>query len=659
MNVQRAIAIAITALLLIGLIGAATVTAKDYSLSSKKIPPGQTTKPTTAVTTVATPTVRATSPITDPITETGQTPFNGPHAIPGRIQAEDYDNGGAGIAYYDTTAGNTGGSDRLNEAVDVRTISGITDIAYIYDNEWTEYTVTAATSGTYTANFRVGSTKAGHTVVVTVDGTAGCTVNVPITGNYSVYATASAPLNLAAGTHVIRLNYRNTLDPTISQSIDWFEIVSASVTTTPVPTATTPVPTTTTPTPTTVPPTAYTTIDPAMSSTQATSMVAAARSAGSAQLASMQAAAHAWTVPARAVPAGAVNAQLRGLKADSVTDNTAALQALLNSVAAGSTIYFPKGTYKINGPISITKPVTMFGESGTIFNCQGATQYVFNINKAGSASAPMSGVTFTGMVIEGPGVETAPAMIYGRYLQNFKVTDVKIHNVGYAGVRIDTCTDVLIEHCVFDNIFKTGYGYSVCICDHSDRVTIRNNYFLTQGRHYVTTGTSNSNLAVADYVRNVLIENNYFEYSTRGAVDTHPQTTGPFVVKNNVFNKCTRAVSLRGGATEITDNVVFGSTTAGFYVYETTSAPTTATAVNKILRNKVFDSAVGVAVLVSNDLVQDNIISGSGTNGVWIRSDYWAPGQVSVARNIFKGYTTPVKIVVSYPGITQTSNIKL
>ena len=183
-----------------------------------------------------------------------------------------------------------------------------------------------------------------------------------------------------------------------------------------------------------------------------------------------------------------MNAQLKGLKADGATDNTAALQALLNSLTAGSTIYFPKGIYKINGPISITKPVTLFGESGTVFNCQGATQHVFNINKAGSATATMSGVTITGLTIEGPGLETTPAMIYGRYLQNFHVSYVKIHNVGYAGIRIDTCTDVLIEHSNFDNIFRTGYGYSVCIVDRCDRVTIRDNFFVTKGRHYIATG---------------------------------------------------------------------------------------------------------------------------------------------------------------------------
>ena len=121
----------------------------------------------------------------------------------------------------------------------------------------------------------------------------------------------------------------------------------------------------------------------------------------------MQAAARAWTVPApsQAQIAAATNARTSGsLKSDGVTENTAALQALLNSLPAGASVYFPAGTYRISGPIKITKPVTLFGEAGTIFNCKGATQTVFSINPAGTATSRLSGVSITGVVIEGPGV---------------------------------------------------------------------------------------------------------------------------------------------------------------------------------------------------------------------------------------------------------------
>src|SRR6202040_61058 len=50
-------------------------------------------------------------------------PFTGtPSAVPGTIQAEDFDNGGEGLAYHDTTAGNAGRAYRTTD-VDIGTIA--------------------------------------------------------------------------------------------------------------------------------------------------------------------------------------------------------------------------------------------------------------------------------------------------------------------------------------------------------------------------------------------------------------------------------------------------------------------------------------------------------------------------------------------------------
>ena len=49
----------------------------------------------------------------------GSTPFgSGPVALPGTIQAENFDNGGANVAYVDTSSGNSGGAYRTTD-VDV------------------------------------------------------------------------------------------------------------------------------------------------------------------------------------------------------------------------------------------------------------------------------------------------------------------------------------------------------------------------------------------------------------------------------------------------------------------------------------------------------------------------------------------------------------
>ena len=76
----------------------------------------------------------------------------------GTIQAEDYDLGGEGISYHDTTLGtNYGGSThRTDNDVDVGSCSdgtGCLNVGWVDNGEWLEYTVNV-TAGTYDINVR-------------------------------------------------------------------------------------------------------------------------------------------------------------------------------------------------------------------------------------------------------------------------------------------------------------------------------------------------------------------------------------------------------------------------------------------------------------------------------------------------------------------------
>ena len=74
-----------------------------------------------------------------------QTPYIGSsHSIPGRIQAEQFDEDGQGVAYEDTTSKNKGGAFRKDETVDVEMTKDRAtryDVGYIEDGEYLEYTV--------------------------------------------------------------------------------------------------------------------------------------------------------------------------------------------------------------------------------------------------------------------------------------------------------------------------------------------------------------------------------------------------------------------------------------------------------------------------------------------------------------------------------------
>ncbi|MBA3274072.1 MAG: carbohydrate-binding protein, partial [Chthoniobacterales bacterium] len=104
------------------------------------------------------------------------------------LQAEDFDNGGQGNAFNDTTPTNLGGAYRPNLAVDIKTIAGTTGQYRISDGvkgEWLEYTVNIAQAGQYKLDFRVGNRDPGGTFHLEREGAGNITgaLSVPDTNS--------------------------------------------------------------------------------------------------------------------------------------------------------------------------------------------------------------------------------------------------------------------------------------------------------------------------------------------------------------------------------------------------------------------------------------------------------------------------------------------
>jgi peptidoglycan/xylan/chitin deacetylase (PgdA/CDA1 family) len=156
-----------------------------------------------------------------------QTPFGGTaRAIPGTIQAEDYDNGGQNCAYSDTTTSNQGGQYRTTEAVDVQTTTdtgGGFNIGFVQAGEFTEYTVNVTTAGNYKLELRVAATATGKTVDVFMGSTLIANdMAVPNTGNYQTFATISVPsVTLSAGTQVLKVVFNQA-----SQNLNWIKFTA-------------------------------------------------------------------------------------------------------------------------------------------------------------------------------------------------------------------------------------------------------------------------------------------------------------------------------------------------------------------------------------------------------------------------------------------------
>jgi len=139
----------------------------------------------------------------------GQEPYHGsPFVLPTRIEAEDFDIGGEGVAYHDAYGGNNGGQYRPTEDVDIEGCAdtgGGYDVGWITSGEWMEYTVFVPAAGEYTIEARVSSLSTGGTFHITFDGTdITGDVTVPVTTGWQTWVTVSATAELSAGEQVMR-----------------------------------------------------------------------------------------------------------------------------------------------------------------------------------------------------------------------------------------------------------------------------------------------------------------------------------------------------------------------------------------------------------------------------------------------------------------------
>jgi hypothetical protein len=136
------------------------------------------------------------------------TPYNGSSvSIPGQIEAEEYDLGGEGIAYSDTTSGNSGGELRSDD-VDITTCSeggyALTDLD---DGEWLTYTINVAETGTYSFDVRYVADTEGTIRFAVADTDITGDVILPITGSANTWATERVTQNITldAGIYYLRV----------------------------------------------------------------------------------------------------------------------------------------------------------------------------------------------------------------------------------------------------------------------------------------------------------------------------------------------------------------------------------------------------------------------------------------------------------------------
>ena len=141
-------------------------------------------------------------------------PYTEPIEIPGKVEAENYNKGGADKAYYDLNKGNEGGKFRKDD-VDIYQPNMGLAVGYNQKGEWLKYTVNVAADGEYEISANVASDNTTGSFVLYMDGLRIGDEMASAGQGFDTYSVVSGgKATLQKGEHELKLEITN----------DWIDI---------------------------------------------------------------------------------------------------------------------------------------------------------------------------------------------------------------------------------------------------------------------------------------------------------------------------------------------------------------------------------------------------------------------------------------------------
>ncbi len=126
--------------------------------------------------------------------------------VPGTIKFADFDTGGEGIAYHDSTPNNIGNQYRITEAVDITRQSPGMIIGWVTQGEWLKYTINVTETATYTFTYSTGSANTGGKFKMLLNGTdATGDITIPNTNSWTTYTNIQKTINLTQGINTLTI----------------------------------------------------------------------------------------------------------------------------------------------------------------------------------------------------------------------------------------------------------------------------------------------------------------------------------------------------------------------------------------------------------------------------------------------------------------------
>lgn len=236
-----------------------------------------------------------------------------------------------------------------------------------------------------------------------------------------------------------------------------------------------------------------------------------------------------------------------GATGNGSTDDTAAIQAALNSIATSGTVFFPAGTY-IASILSLPKSCSLVGagySSTTLKLKNNATSNTDFLTTNYQNNVKISDIFFDGNGANQTYVsDNGQNAVLVRNSQNVAITNCRFKEWGKDSVLLysddpgaDPVANVTITNNVFENPRRAGVT-----CISGNDIIIANNHFYginSYGAIVTNAGVTWEPDAAADTLNNFIVNGNTFVNMRAGCRLTDISAVGPainnVVVSNNIF----------------------------------------------------------------------------------------------------------------------------
>lgn len=157
-------------------------------------------------------------------------PYGGtPAVVPGKIEAENYDNGFAGKAYNDLSEGNKCDDYTdfyRSDDIDIKKIDGGIALGHCQKGEWMNYTIDVAADGEYDVTLRVGTGNSDGGLMTVSVGNEVKEVTIDKTGDWGTFAEVKiGSMKLYKGEQTLRLSIdKDWID------VDWIKFEASDAT---------------------------------------------------------------------------------------------------------------------------------------------------------------------------------------------------------------------------------------------------------------------------------------------------------------------------------------------------------------------------------------------------------------------------------------------